>query len=88
MLAKCRKCKKQFENHLYWADYFMTCPNCSDKTPRPKTNPKLWHFPGESLGGGIPGYNSPGYNEGLGKVIRNKKQYYEECNKLNITPTG
>jgi hypothetical protein len=37
---------------------------------------------------GIPGYNEPGYNEGLGKVIKNKREYYNEAKKMGAKPHG
>lgn len=36
---------------------------------------------------GIPGYSSPGYNEGLGCMITSKSDYVKKCKEKGAIPT-
>jgi len=36
----------------------------------------------------IPGYNSEGYNEGLGVYIKDKKHYDQVCKETGSIPVG
>jgi predicted ATP-dependent serine protease len=73
---------------------FSRCWNCGKKIPKSRIKcDKCANEPIEFTNKKtaitlVPGYNSPGYNEGLGKIIRNKKQYNEECKKNGFIPVG
>lgn len=36
---------------------------------------------------GTPGYNEPGYNEGLGQYVTSKRDYYEKAKQQGAVPT-
>jgi len=67
---------------------FKACSKCGQKTDLKiyKGSTKLLQYMSGGNLARVPGYSEPGYNEGLGQVVTDKKDYYDKASKIGATP--